>query len=100
MFSCCGSVGQVLAAAIGQITELVASGMQEWKDQRAYMNALQELKQQYNDLILHARIQQRQLNLKPANHTLPPMTPIALGDSMLDTPMMLNAEAASMESVD
>jgi hypothetical protein len=28
------------------------------------------------------------------------MTPIALGDSMLDTPMMLNAEAASMESVD
>jgi hypothetical protein len=28
-----GSVGQVLAAAIGQITELVASGLQEWKDQ-------------------------------------------------------------------
>jgi hypothetical protein len=38
--------------------------------------------------------------LKPANHTLPPMTPIALGDSMLDTPMTLNAEAASMESTD
>jgi hypothetical protein len=28
-----GSAGQVLAAAIGQITELVASGLQEWKDQ-------------------------------------------------------------------
>jgi hypothetical protein len=27
------SAGQVLAAAICQITELVASGMQEWKDQ-------------------------------------------------------------------
>jgi hypothetical protein len=38
--------------------------------------------------------------LKPASHTLPPMTPIALGDSMLATPMTLNGEAASMESVD
>ncbi len=28
------------------------------------------------------------------------MTSIALGDSMLDTPMTLNAEAASMESTD
>jgi hypothetical protein len=28
-----GSAGQVLAVAIGQITELVASGLQEWKDQ-------------------------------------------------------------------
>jgi hypothetical protein len=88
-----GSAGQVLAAAIGQITELVASGLQEWKDQRAYMNASQELKQQYDDLILRARIQQLQQNLKPAHHALPPMTPVALGDSMLDTPTMLNAEA-------
>jgi hypothetical protein len=89
-----------LAAAIGQITELVASGLQEWKDQWAYMNTLQELKQQYDDLILCAWIQQLQQNLKLENHALPPMTPISLGDSMLDTPTTLNAEAASMESVD
>ena len=64
------------------------------------MNALQELKQQYDDLILRARIQQLQQNLKPAHQALPPMMPIALGDSLLDKPTTLNAEAASMESVD
>jgi hypothetical protein len=53
-----GSAGQVLATAISQIADIVASGMQEWKDQRMYMNASQELKQQYDDLIIHAQIQE------------------------------------------
>jgi hypothetical protein len=34
-----GSAGQVLATAISQIADIVASAMQEWKDQRMYMNA-------------------------------------------------------------
>jgi hypothetical protein len=43
-----------LATAISQIADIVACDMQEWKDQRAYMNASQELKQQYDELILRA----------------------------------------------
>jgi hypothetical protein len=39
-----GRAGQVLATAISQIADIVASGMQELKDQQAYMNASQELK--------------------------------------------------------
>jgi len=70
--------------------------MQEWKDQRAYMNASQELKQLYDELILRAWIQELQNTLKQQPGQLPQMTPIALGDSMISTPMVGNEETTPM----
>jgi hypothetical protein len=77
-----GNAGMVLAGALTQFANVFSAGLQEWRDRQAYNNASPTLKKRYDNLIMHARIQQlEEETLAQINKHQQPSTTTTANDS-------------------